>query len=147
MLAEPGMVIEPKGVGLSISSLDGRLVVKAAVPSTYIRYAKVGEQTAIRFDAFPYQTYGQSWGKICQLSLAPLALPNGSDRNNMLADTSFNITVCPNKKTLPVEGNVNSSALGLHATIVLKGPRKKIYEWIFNPFFEFYQNWEHGSAS
>lgn len=139
MMVTPGLAVSARDEVLAIAPEDRSIVLRSAVPSSLIRYAKVGEQVSIRIDAYPYQTYGQSSGRICGLSLTPVAEPRSKNLAAMSQDPVFDMLVCPDSMhQLPGE---TVSRLGLHANVVLHSERKRIYEWIIGPIKEFSQGW------
>lgn len=132
LLAEAGQSVSP-------ASALGTLVPRGAVlqaqlyaPSSAVGFVQPGQSVRLRFEAFPYQKYGQQEGQVVRVSrtplaaneLAALALPARGNGSEPL----FRITVA--LEGAPVAEPL-AAGMRLQADILLD--RRRLIEWLFEP--------------
>ncbi|HEY9642190.1 MAG TPA: HlyD family efflux transporter periplasmic adaptor subunit, partial [Coleofasciculaceae cyanobacterium] len=64
----PGEVVQPGQTVAEVASQKAPLVLVASLPTREAGFAKVGDTTQIKFDAYPYQDYGVIPGKVISIS-------------------------------------------------------------------------------
>ncbi len=136
--AELGQSVE---VGRPLAQLvpeTKQLTVRLFAPSRAAGFVKVGAPVLLRFDAFPYQKYGQLKGQVLAVSNAAV---NAADiqgympRTDMTNEPFFAITVSLPEQTqgetmqkLQLQSGMQVEADLLHET-------RRLYEWILEPLY------------
>lgn len=111
------------------------------IPSSAIGFLKVGLPVSIRYDAFPYQKFGQHNGIINEISNNTLYLNElksigiYSQKFNDEKDAFYRVKVKLDDQTMKAYGKNYPLKVGmtLESNIILE--KRKIYEWIFEPIF------------
>jgi membrane fusion protein len=136
--AELGQSVE---VGRPLAQLvpeTNQLTVRLYAPSRAAGFVKVGDPVLMRFDAFPYQKYGQLKGKVLAVSNAAV---NAADvqgylpRADMVSEPFFAITV--NLPEQVLSGSVQKLQLqsGMQVEADLLHETRRLYEWILEPLY------------
>lgn len=117
---------------------NSQLVAHLYLTSKEVGFAEIGQKVNIRYQAFPYQKFGQSYGKLAEISRspisreilpAPLAASTGTDfyRAIVKLDTQYVLTYSKQKRLV--------SGMLLEADI--EQDRRRLIEWIFEPLYAF----------
>jgi membrane fusion protein len=132
VLAEPGQSVSPASALATIVPAGSTLQAQLYAPSSAIGFVQAGQRVRLRYEAFPYQKFGQQIGHVTQVSRAPLtagelaalALPAGGAGGEPL----FRITV-----TLDAQpaGMQLAAGMRMQADVLLE--RRRLVEWLFEP--------------
>jgi membrane fusion protein len=135
LLAEPGQSVSPAAALATILPAGAQLQAQLYAPSSAIGFVQPGQAVRLRYEAFPYQKYGQQPGHVLQVSRTPLApselaalalpaLAAGAAGGEPL----FRITV-------GLDGGESGMTLApgmrLQADVLLE--RRRLIEWLFEP--------------
>lgn len=131
LLAEPGQSVSPASALATLVPQGAVLQAQLFAPSSAIGFVQPGQAVRLRFEAFPYQKFGQQPARVLQVSrtplaaneLAALALPAQGPGGEPL----FRITVA--LEGAPVA--VLSAGMRLQADVLLE--RRRLIEWLFEP--------------
>ena len=139
-----GTVLTDVGQSVSAASALATLVPQGAVlqaqlyaPSSAVGFVQPGQAVRLRYEAFPYQKFGQQSAHVLQVSRVPLA----SSELAALALTAapgtggggepmFRITVALDS---PSTGLSLSPGMRLQADVLLE--KRRLIEWLFEPLF------------
>ena len=134
LLAEPGQSVSPASALATLVPQGAVLQAQLFAPSSAIGFVQPGQAVRLRFEAFPYQKFGQQPARVLQVSrtplaaneLAALALPAYST-GGPGGEPLFRITVA--LEGAPVA--VLSAGMRLQADVLLE--RRRLIEWLFEP--------------
>ena len=108
------------------------------LPNSSIPYIKIGDPVNLRYQAFPYEKFGQFAGKITAISNVPASnnelLRYGSaPKNNDSA--YYKVNIQPQKNSIDWKGKslLLSSGMTTEATLFLE--KRPLYQWIFSPLY------------
>lgn len=132
VLAEPGQSVSPASAMATVVPAGATLQAQLYAPSSAIGFVQAGQTVRLRYEAFPYQRFGQQVGHVTQVSRAPLtggelaalALPAVGAGGEPL----FRITVALD--ALPA-GMQLAAGMRLQADVLLE--RRRLIEWLFEP--------------
>lgn len=131
LLAEPGQSVTPASALAVLVPEGATLQAQLYAPSSAIGFVQPGQTVRLRFEAFPYQKFGQQPGRVmavsrtplASLELAALALPAEGAGGEPL----FRITVAlEGRPTVPL-----IAGMRLQADVLLE--RRRLVEWLFEP--------------
>lgn len=123
---------------LTVVPIDNIFEAALLVPSTDIGFIDVGHEVSIRYDAFPYQKYGQAKGKVASISstsfsISELADIIGSEIPLKTKGSLYIVNVALDKQFLDL-GNVNKKLkTGMTLSADIKLENRKLYQWILDP--------------
>ncbi len=133
VLAEAGQSVSPASALATLVPAGARLQAQLYAPSSAVGFVQPGQAVRLRYQAFPYQEFGQQPGHVLQVSrtplaaseLAALALPAVSAGGEPM----FRITVALDEK--PPASMSLSAGMRLEADVMLE--RRRLVEWLFEP--------------
>lgn len=141
IIVSEGQSVEENALITSILPINPILEANLFIPSSAIGFIKVGLPVSIRYDAFPYQKFGQHKGFIKEISnntihtndLQLLSI-NYKQINNE-TDAYYRVKVELDNQNVLAYGRNYPLKVGMsfESNIVLD--KRKIYEWIFEPLF------------
>ncbi len=132
VLAEPGQSVSPASALATLVPEGATLQAQLYAPSSAVGFVQPGQAVRLRFEAFPYQRFGQQPAHVLQVSrtplgasdLAALALPASGPG----AEPLFRITVALDGA--PVAAPL-AAGMRLQADVLLE--RRRLIEWLFEP--------------
>jgi membrane fusion protein len=136
--AEIGQVVDNSKALATIVPESSRLIARLYAPSSSIGFVQQGDQILIRYQAFPYQKFGQHNGVVKSVStssISPADVANILGTSAQTGESYFSIDVELKEfsiKTATVERPLQPGML-LEADILQE--RRKLYEWIFEPLY------------
>jgi len=112
------------------------------VPNDAIPYTVVGDQVNVRYDAFPVERFGQFAGTVSVISKAPaspqeMLTYQGAPKAALTAAVPYyKVIVIPEKQAIAYDGKRLSLENGMKAQSTLFLEKRKIYQWMFSPFYD-----------
>lgn len=117
------------------------------IPNNAIPFVNINDTVNIRYEAFPFEKFGQFEGKIQHISTLPVSLQELNLYKNLPQDAEKNILLY--KATVEIKNqdiNYNNKKLyfisGMKAEITLFLENRKLYEWMLFPIYTFTKNME-----
>lgn len=137
--AEIGQTIDGGKPLLSIVPLRAKLQAFLYAPSRAIGFIKPGDHVLMRYQAYPYQKFGQMKGAV--LFVAKVALPSSELASADMptqatgGEPLYRITVSLPSQTINAYGRAQSLQAGmlLDADVLLE--RRRLYEWVLEPLY------------
>jgi membrane fusion protein len=127
--SQPLAVIQPDGAVLQVHLF---------APSRAVGFVKPDDRVNLRYQAFPYQKFGQQDGRVRSIArtalsgteLASLNLPQ-QDQNEPL----YRIVVEPRRQAIEVYGRQTPLQAGMAVDAYVLQETRAIYEWMLEPLF------------
>lgn len=131
---------------LAIVSADTRLEAHLYSPSRTVGFLRPGQSVVLRYQAFPYQTFGHHEGVVASVSRAALSpgdLPPPlanlgsvtSQANGAAGEPLYRVTVQLNSQSVSAYG----ASVPLQAGLVLQADvslqRRRLFEWVLDPLY------------
>mgnify|MGYP001583235506 CR=1 FL=1 len=120
------------------SSLEAHLYI----PSSAIGFIRLNQPVKLRFQAFPYQKFGQADGKILSISettINPQELSSFGDVNqsfkNNQNDPIYLVKVRLNEQTIKAYGEKKPLKVGMVFEADILQEQRKLYEWVLEPLY------------
>lgn len=120
---------QPVSAGQVLAQLvpDGVLLqARLYVPSRATGFVQAGMPVLLRYDAFPYQQFGQHAGQVLHLAGAPL-LAEGA------TEPLYPVLVALPAQSLQVQGQARPLRAGMGVQAELMQESRRIYEWALEP--------------
>jgi len=142
ILAEVGQVAEPNRPMLAIVPQHSPLEAQLYVPSQAMGFVREGQTVLLRYQAFPYQKFGQAKGVVT--SIARTALSPAELASNGLAlipslqisnEPVYRIHVQLAQQTLTAYGQPQPLQAGMALDAHILQERRRLYEWILEPLY------------
>lgn len=137
--AEIGEFVSAQDAVMIIRPIQSKIAAELFVPSRAIGFLKLGQQTHIRLDAFPYQKFGVQSGEVASISNSVL-LPDEIPRNMNINEPVYQVTIALDAQSIHAFGEEIPLRPGilLDANIILE--KRNLLEWLLEPLFSVLNN-------
>lgn len=133
-LSDAGDVVSPATLLMSIEPQKAYMLAYLYVPSRAVGFVRKSTPVNLRYDAFPYQKFGQYGGHVTEVSRTALAsgvLKDLSDDREGL----YRVTVALDGQTVRANGDELRLEDGMKLEADLLLETRKIYEWMLEPLY------------
>ena len=139
VIAEPGQTIDPTHPLVSIVPSASRWLAHLLVPSSAVGFIRVGDPVLVRYQAYPYQKFGQYSANVqaiarVALSAAELAMDGGTNPSAN-AGSFYLVTVELRAQTVTAYGIQQPLQAGMTLQADILQERRRLYEWILEPLY------------
>ncbi len=139
VMADRGQLVDDREQLVSILPKGTILHAELYAPSRTVGFVKPGDQVQIRYQAYPYQKFGNHAGTV--ESVAQTALPNnalggiGNPIGNNSSEPLYRITVKLARQTVTAYGQpqILKAGMLLDADVLLE--KRRLYEWVLEPLY------------
>lgn len=136
--AEVGQAIDTARTLATLVPADAELQARLYAPSQTVGFVRPGDQVLLRYQAFPYQKFGQHEGTVVSVSnnavpsteLVGFALPNVPPGEPVYA-----LTVALKSQTVLAYGKPQALATGMRVDADVLQERRRLYEWMLEPLY------------
>ncbi|MEZ0211278.1 MAG: HlyD family secretion protein [Methylophilus sp.] len=140
VVANLGTAVEGSRPLVSIVPAGAMLQAYLFAPSRAVGFVREGVPVRLRYQAYPYQKFGQASGRVESVSRTALPAgeiftmgnPSANSQNN---EPYYRITVALERQSITAYGKQQPLQAGmlLDADIMLE--RRRLYEWVLEPLF------------
>lgn len=138
--AEVGQMVDGSKPLVSVVPTGARLQAHLYAPSRSVGFVKPGDKVLIRYQAYPYQKFGQAEGTLAFISKVALsgndlAAMNGLSDTANGAEPRYRMTVNLSTQSVQAYGRPQALQAGmlLEADIMLE--KRRLYEWVLEPLY------------
>ena len=135
--ADPGQSLAANALLANVLPADTRMQAQLYAPSSAVGFLRPEQTVMLRYQAFPFEKFGQQRGHVLQVTRTPLAPAELAALNLPLRPAGneplYRITVALDAQTVQAYGQPQALAAGmqLDANVLLE--RRRLIEWIFEP--------------
>jgi membrane fusion protein len=134
--ATVGQSLDPTRALCRLVPASAQRVARLYAPSRAAGFIRVGTPVLLRYDAFPFQKFGQQTGTVQTVSSAaatPAELDEAAVRTELATEPLFAVTVA-----LPASGRTTTGhrlplQVGMKVEADLLHERRPLYEWMVEP--------------
>ncbi|QJI30069.1 HlyD family efflux transporter periplasmic adaptor subunit [Pseudomonas sp. ADAK18] len=141
VLAEVGQTVDPSRTLLSIMPRDSQLQAELYAPSKSVGFIRPGDAVLIRYQAYPYQKFGQYQAQV--LSISRTAVPSadlavmagevpGLSRNG---EQLYRLRVQLNEQSVMAYGKPQPLQSGMLLDADILQESRRLYEWVLEPLY------------
>ena len=106
------------------------------MPSSAIGFVSAGDRVVLRYQAYPYQKFGQQYGKVTQVSRSALSPAEAASLLGQNITTPlYRVLVRLDHQTIDAYGKAEAlkPGMALNADILLD--RRSLWQWVFEPLY------------
>lgn len=135
LLKEGQMVVAGQPL-LSILPAGSSLQAQLLVPSRAIGFIEPGSRVVLRYQAFPYQKFGQQYGRVSDISRSALGV---AEVNALIGQQAreplYRIEVKLDSQQVMAYGRPEAvkPGMALEADVLME--RRRLIEWVFEPLY------------
>ncbi|AOA58817.1 HlyD family secretion protein [Acinetobacter larvae] len=138
--AQIGQQINPSTALLNIVPDGSILEAHLYIPSSAIGFIKVNQPVKLRFQAYPYQKFGQAQGKITAISATtvnPQELSTIGELPSTLHSNEpvYVVKVHLNQQNMYAYGEKKALKVGMVFDADILQETRKLYEWVLEPLY------------
>ena len=144
--AELGSNVNTAAPLMNIVPAGRKLEAQLFGPSRAVGFVRPGQRVLLRYQAFPYQKFGQYEGVVADVSrtaINPGELTQLSGLTSLLAanEPVYRITVTLARQTAIAYGEAIplQSGMQLEADVMME--KRRLIEWVFDPLFTLTGKW------
>jgi membrane fusion protein len=137
MIAEPGEAITAGQPVVSITPAGAQLVAQLLVPSSAIGFIHPNSRLKLRYDAFPYQEFGQATGSVTSISASALTPSEVAGLAEQRTDQPlYMVDIALDRQTISVYGAPEPLRAGLKLEASIMLDRRRLINWVIEPIYE-----------
>ncbi|WP_321872688.1 HlyD family secretion protein [Burkholderia ubonensis] len=143
VLAKTGEAVNAGGTVVSLLPAGARLEAQLMVPSRAIGFIRSGERVVLRYQAYPFQKFGQQTGYVTDVSrsaLSPQEVATLTGQPNV-QEQHYRVLVALDRQTVRAYGKNErlKPGMALEADVMLD--RRRLIEWLFEPLYALGRKW------
>lgn len=137
LLAKPGQLV---GAGQTVVSLlpqGAQLEAQLMVPSRAIGFVRAGARVVLRYEAYPFQKFGQQFGRVTEVSrtaLTPQEVANLTGRTNV-PEQLYRVVVALDRQDILAYGKPEALRPGMALEADVLIDRRQLIEWVLEPLY------------
>jgi membrane fusion protein len=138
LLVTAGQVIREGQPLLTLLPSSSRLEARLLIPSRAIGFIEPGSRVAIRYQAYPYQKFGQQFGRVKSISKSALTTEELA-AVGIIADSSketiYSTDVFLDDQTIAVYGKHEMLKPGMTLEADIFIDKRRLIEWLVEPLY------------
>ncbi|NYE28525.1 membrane fusion protein [Rhodanobacter sp. K2T2] len=139
LLLKPGQMVTAGQSLLSLLPSGATLQAQLLVPSRAIGFIEPGSRVVLRYQAFPYQKFGQHFGRVAEISRSALtpaevtALTGSTPQQNQ--EPLYRVQVALDSQAVQAYGKAEGLRPGMALDADVLMERRRLIEWVFEPLY------------
>ena len=138
MIGRVGDTVAPGQFVAAIGDPSAETIVVLDAPARAVGLLKVGQQAVLKYDAFPYKTFGVQHGTITAISQSSIRTPDtkdeiGLDPRPIERQSLYRVEVRPDSREIVAYGEVQALKIGSTLTAELIVERRRLIDWVLDP--------------
>lgn len=138
VLVHPGQTVTAQQSLLTVLPAHARLLAELWVPSKAVGFIDTGDPVVMRYQAYPYQKFGQHVGRVREVSRSTVPATEVSRLLGQdIKDPRYRVEVDLDSQSVMAYGKRESLRPGmtLNADVLLD--RRRLIEWVLEPLYGF----------
>ncbi|MFA5959965.1 MAG: HlyD family efflux transporter periplasmic adaptor subunit [Tatlockia sp.] len=129
--------VHPSKTLVQLIPKDAHFVARLYVPSRHMGFLKPGQKINIKYDAYPSQRFGFYEAIIKEINQTILT-DEKEDKPLKIGEPYYKIKAVIKKQSVTVYGKGLPLSHGMTLTAVVRGEKKKIWQWITDPIVSYF---------
>lgn len=119
---------------LSIIPVDTPLEIELLLPTRSAGFVSIGDIVNVRFDAFPYQKFGFTYGKVINIDKS-IILPSDKILPININEAMYRVRATLNKQSIQAYGKNFPLKIGMLADADIVLESRSLLEWLLDPIY------------
>lgn len=115
-----------------------KLIAEFYLPASQTGFIKAGDPLKISYDAYPSTRFGFQKAQIQSINRS-LLMNTEAEKQLKINEPAYKIIAMLDSQTLIIRGKSKSLQQGMPLTVVLQGEKRPLWQWIYQPLFDFYE--------
>ncbi|KVZ13599.1 HlyD family secretion protein [Burkholderia stagnalis] len=137
LLAKPGQVVNAGQSVVSLLPQGAQLEAQLMVPSRAIGFVRPGARVVLRYQAYPFQKFGQQFGRVAEVSrtaLSPQEVANLTGQNNV-PEQLYRVVVALDRQDILAYGKREALRPGMALEADVLIDKRRLIEWVLEPLY------------
>jgi membrane fusion protein len=137
ILAKHGQTLNAGQSAMALLPSDSALVARIMVNTHSVGFIQPGQRVVLRYKAFPYQKFGQQYGKVIEVSraaLSPQEVAVMTGQSNV-QEQQYRVMVALDKQTIQAYGHDEPLKPGMALDADFIVDKRHLYQWVLEPLF------------
>lgn len=138
VLVHPGQAVAAQQSLLSVLPSSSTLLAELWVPTDAVGFIAPNQRVVIRYHAYPYQKFGQHYGRVQSVSRSAVSAADVSQLlGHRVNDSRYRVQVALDSENVAAYGQSETLLPGmtLDADVILD--RRRLIEWVIAPLYDF----------
>ncbi len=138
--ADPGQSVAANTALANVLPANTQMQAYLYAPSSAVGFVRPQQAVMLRYQAFPFEKFGQQGGQVLQVSRTPLSPAELATLNlpvsvsqSLASEPLYRITVVLNSQTVEAYGQPQALAAGMQLDADVLLEKRRLIEWIFEP--------------
>lgn len=139
LMNKVGDSVQPGQFIAGIGAPDSDLIVILDAPARAVGLARIGQRVVLKYDAFPFKTFGVYHGTIKYISSAAFNIPTslrsaeGADPRPLPLQSEYRIEVQPDEPSVIAYGQKRALTVGATLTAEIVVENRRLIDWVLDP--------------
>ncbi|VWC00752.1 bacteriocin secretion protein [Burkholderia lata] len=137
LLVKPGQIVNAGQSAVSLLPQGAPLEAQLMVPSRAIGFVRAGARVVLRYEAYPFQKFGQQYGRVTELSrtaLSPQEVANLTGHTNV-PEQLYRVVVALDRQDIVAYGKHEALRPGMALEADVLIDRRRLVEWVLEPLY------------
>ncbi|WP_175704560.1 HlyD family secretion protein [Burkholderia ambifaria] len=137
LLAKPGQIVNVGQSAVSLLPQGAPLEAQLMVPSRAIGFVRAGARVLLRYEAYPFQKFGQQFGRVTEVSrtaLSPQEVANLTGHTNV-PEQLYRVVVALDRQDIVAYGKHEALRPGMALEADVLIDRRRLVEWVLEPLY------------
>ena len=137
IMVKKGQMLTAGQSAISILPKDTELLARVMVGTRAIGFLEPGQKVVLRYQAFPYQKFGQQYGKVVEVSrtaLSPQEIATLTGKNNV-QEQQYRVLVHLDRQSISAYSRNEPLRPGMALDADFLVDKRYLYEWVLEPLY------------
>lgn len=137
IMVKNGQMLTAGQSAIAVLPSNSELVARIMVNTQSIGFIQPGQRVVLRYKAFPYQKFGQQYGKVIEVSrtaLSPQEVTTLTGKNN-IQEQQYRVLVSLDKQSITAYAQNEKLKPGMALDADFIVDKRRLYEWVLEPIF------------
>lgn len=137
IMVKKGQMLTAGQSAISILPKDTELLARVMVGTRAIGFLEPGQKVVLRYQAFPYQKFGQQYGKVVEVSrtaLSPQEIATLTGKNNV-QEQQYRVLVHLDSQSISAYSRNEPLRPGMALDADFLVDKRYLYEWVLEPLY------------
>jgi membrane fusion protein len=136
LLAKEGQTVASGQSLLSILPQGSTLQAQLLVPSRAVGFVEPGSRVVLRYQAYPYEKFGQQYGRVTEISRSALSASEVAALTGQQAqEPLYRVKVALDRQSVQAYGKPAALKPGMALDADIMMDRRSLIEWAFEPLY------------
>ncbi|WP_035056136.1 HlyD family secretion protein [Andreprevotia chitinilytica] len=137
VLSKAGQTVQAGQQVVTILPQGSKLEAQLMVPSRAVGFIATGSRVVLRYQAYPYQKFGQQYGRVTEISrsaLTPVEVATLTGQRDV-TEQNYRVVVALDGQTISAYGRQESLKPGMALEADILIDNRRLIEWVFEPLY------------